>query len=181
MNHIAIFVSVSLLIAFPSVAAAQSAPPTKAEGSVAKELLGDLWDKLRSYGPKLQSNSAGRQYVTVTVGIRGNENTASELKPYWKDDRADDPAFVDEAKSYRAAQELAEKNRPREAIQALESFMKTYPDSLFKPNAQLVIGLSHTALGDKAQATAAMKGFVKDYPKHPLAADANRAIETLKF
>jgi hypothetical protein len=176
-------VCISFCLAFPAIAAAQSAPPpaSKAESGVARELLGELWGKLRSYGPKLQANSAGKQYVTVTVGIRGNENTASELKPYWKDDRADDPAFINEAKAYRAAHEMAEKNRSREAIQALESFMKTYPNSLFKPNAQFAIGLSHTALGEKAQAAAALKTFAKEYPKHPLAADANRAVEQLKF
>jgi hypothetical protein len=181
-NIVAKLVCVSFCLAFPAIAAAQSAAPAqKAESGVAKELLSELWGKLRSYGPKLQANNSGKQYVTVTVGIRGNENTTSELKPYWKDDRADDPAFVDEAKAYRAAQEMAEKNRSREAIQALESFMKTYPNSLFKPNAQFALGLSHTALGEKAQAATALKAFVKEYPKHPLAADASRAVEQLKF
>jgi tetratricopeptide (TPR) repeat protein len=147
--------------------------------SALKRLFDEAWAKLRSYGPKLGSGSSGR-HVTVVAGVRGNESTGTQLNPYWKGDHTSDPGYVQEATAFNHAQDLADAGDVDKAVAGFEEFLNNYPKSSFKPNAQFALGLSYGAAGQKAKGRAALEGFIRDYPTHPLAADAKRMQEALR-
>src|SRR6266566_1072705 len=133
--------------------------------STLKRMFDEVWAKLRGYGPKLSTSDA-RTSVTAVAGVRGAESTNSQIKPYWKGDRTDDPAYVQEVNAYNAAQTLADNGAADKAAAAFEEFLKTYPKSVFKPSAQFALGLAYGAAGQAAKGKAALDGFVRDYPTH---------------
>ena len=142
-------------------------------------LLGELWAKLRAAAPRAQSAQAVVS-TTVTAGVRGVEATESELKPYWMGDREQDPAYRAERQALLAAQDLADGGRFGDAARGFDSFLESYPRSIFAPNARFGSGLSYAALGDRARAIAAFEAFLKQDAQHPLARDAERAIAALR-
>lgn len=160
-------------------ARAPGAVVQKVEGeSPFKRLMEEMWAKLRSYGPRLSTTDAGR--TTQVAGVRGAESTASQLKPYWKGDRANDPAYAQEVDAFNKAQELADAGDMPQSAKAFDDFLKSYPKSTLKPNAQFGAGLSHGASGQKDKGLAALNGFIKDNPKHPLVPEAQRLIAELQ-
>lgn len=180
-----------LITTLPAVAAEPTRPADKSKPttgvvvqkveseSTLKRLFEETWAKLRSYGPKLSTSDA-RTSTTVVAGVRGTESTGTQLKPYWKGDRTNDPAYVQEANAYNQAQALADAGDNGKAAAAFEEFLKNYPKSAFKPNARFALGLAYGAGGDKAKGRSALDGFIKDYPAHPLVADAKRINDALK-
>jgi TolA-binding protein len=142
-------------------------------------LLGELWAKLRAVSPRAQTAQATAA-PTVTAGVRGAEATESELKPYWRGDRDQDPAYRAERQALVAAQDLADSGRYAEAARAFSAFLESYPTSPFAPNARFGGGLSYAALGDRARATAAFEAFLQQDAQHPLARDAERALSALR-
>lgn len=172
-----------------AVLAAEPAPPKGAsKGAVVQRvegasglqrLLDEMWAKLRSYGPRLQGAESAQARDSQVAGVRGAESTTSTLSPYWKGDRSGDPAFVAEVNAYNRAQDLAESGNPAGAAQAFEEFLKAYPKSPLRPNAQFGLALAHGARGERAGANAALEVFVREHPNHPLVADARRLGEAL--
>jgi len=148
--------------------------------STLRRMFDETWAKLRSYGPRLTTGEASRGGATIVAGVRGAESTGSQLKPYWKGDRTSDPAYVQEANAYNQAQALAEAGDNDKAAAGFEEFLKTYPKSSFKPNAQFALGLTYGAAGQKVKSKTALDGFIKDYPAHPMVVDAKRVNEALR-
>jgi len=148
------------------------------DGGGLKSLLDQVWARLRSYGPTA-SNDHPERNATLVAGVRGAEVTSSALKPYWKGDKSNDPAFLEEVGAYNKAQGLADAGDLKGASAAFDGFLKTYPASTLKPNAVFALGLAYAGLGDKAKGLSFLKTFVKDYPTHPLAGDAGRLIERM--
>lgn len=138
------------------------------------------WQQLRSLSPKSGENRNEPKNLTATAGIRGAEQTDTVLKPYWKDDRTQSPAFMAQLEAYGKAQSLIEAGRFKEASAALDAFIKDYPDSEWLPNAWFAKGLALSAADDAQGATAALNTFIKTYPKHPMRADAEEVIAGFK-
>ena len=161
------------------VAAANVAPAHAQAQSGMASLLGELWGKLRAVAPRSPTAQATAA-TTVTAGVRGVEATETELKPYWMGDREQDPAFRAERQALLSAQELADGGRYADAARAFDSFLASYPGSVFAPNARFGAGLSYAALGDRARAIAAFEAFLKQDAQNPLARDAERALAALR-
>jgi len=163
----------ALLAATLSTAHAQ----TSDTAAAVKDLLGNLWGRLRASMPR---SAPPAQAASVTAGLRGAEATESELKPYWRGDREDDPAFRAEREALDRAQGLAEAGNYAEALRGFEAFLQLYPRSTLAPNALFGASLARAALGDRAGATAGFQDFLKRDPQNPLARDPEQALASLR-
>ena len=181
-------IALSLLLLFPvcvSAAGEGAKQTTRVEvrkagdaGSL-RGMLDQVWARLRSYGPTASARDVAGQ-GTLVAGVRGAETTTSTLTPYWKGDKSQDPAYREEVGAYTRAQALADAGDLKQAATAFDAFLKTYPASSLKPNVQFAMGLSYAGMGDKTKGSAYLQSFVKDYPSHPLAADASRVLGELQ-
>src|SRR5262245_28455215 len=155
--------------------------PAAAQGSTAanvKDVLGNLWARLRAATPR--SSAPEAPAASVTAGLRGVEATESELRPYWKGDREQDPSSKAERAALESAQALADAGKFPEAAQAYEAFLQANPRSTLAPNAVFGAALARAAMGDRARATAGFEDFLKRDPQHPLAEDARQALAALR-
>lgn len=171
--------SVLVVLAFlaASPAAAQS-PQTPAQTAGVKEILQNLWGRLRALTPR--SSPPAATTTTVTAGLRGIEATESELRPYWRGDRDQDPAARKEREALERAQALADAGKYAEAARAYDAFLEASPKSVLAPNALFGAALARAAAGDRARATAGFEEFLRREPQHPLAADARQALAALR-
>jgi TolA-binding protein len=147
------------------------------ERSGLQSLLDEMWSRLRQYGPKLSTKDSEK--ITVVAGVRGAESTASTLTPYWKGDKTRDPAFVAEVNAFNAAQTLAERDDYPAAAAAFEKFLREYPASSLKPNAEFGLALAVSGT-DRTKGLAHLKSFAEQHRTHPFAADAQRVIGQLE-
>ena len=178
----------SLMSLGPVCIAADDATKTKPrveiqkveDGGTLKGLLDQVWARLRTYGPSASAYDPRTSSTTLVAGVRGAETTSSTLKPYWKGDKTKDPAYAQEVAAYGQAQGLADAGDLKQAAVALDGFIKTYPASTLKPNAVFATGLVYAGLGDKARSSAMLQTFVKDYPDHPLVADAGKLMDEIR-
>src|SRR5262245_25394867 len=171
----------ALLLAAPPLLAQQSPPAQKGspiETAGLKETLGNLWGRLRAVTPRSAPPSATT--ATVTAGLRGNEATESELKPYWRGDKGQDPATRKEREALEQAQALADGGNFAGAAQAYEAFLKQYGSSTLAANARFGAALSRAAMGERTRAQAGFEDFLKRDPNHPLARDAETALAALR-
>jgi len=152
-------------------------PDVSAQSSGVKEMLSNLWGRLRAATPR---SSATAPTATVTAGLRGSEATESELKPYWRGDRETDAGSIAERKALEGAQALADSGKFAEAAKAFDSFLQTYPRSPLAANAVFGSAVAHASLGDRNKAVAGFQDFLKRDPQHPLAKDAEQAIAALR-
>ena len=150
------------------------------DGGTLKGLLDQVWARLRTYGPNTSAYDSRASTTTLVAGVRGTEATSSALKPYWKGDKTKDPVYAQEVDAYTKAQGLADTGDLKQAAAALDGFIKTYPASTLKPNAVFAAGLVYAGLGDKAKSSVMLQTFVKDYPDHPLVADAGKLMEEIR-
>ena len=163
-----------LLGAFVLAAAPLAA---RAQSQAMKDLLGSLWARLRAATPRANPAVAT---TTVTAGLRGAEATESELKPYWKGDREQDPAALAERQALDQAQAQADAGNYAEAARAFDNFVQANPRSPLAPNALFGAALARAALGDRGQAASGLETFLKQNPQHPLAKDAEQALAALR-
>ena len=165
-----------LTVAATAVFAGEARPPTRSDFRV---VLGEMWAKLRAVSPRLQSGQPVYAQ-TVTAGIRGAEATESELKPYWKGDREQDPAYRAEHQALQGAQKLADDGKFAEAAKAFGTFVEAYPRSPLASEARFGKALALAMLGDKPGAIAGFQSFLKEDAQHPLAKDAEVALAALR-
>ncbi len=184
MKQIIAIVLLTLLTAGAFAAESAVIPASAAAGKAQPEsrFKGAVFDALRNLSAMLpkQNNRNADPRQSATMGIRGSETTASLINPYWKDDKADDPAFQAEVHDYSAAQQLLEEGQLKEAETAFNAFIQAHPASDLLPNARFGLGLALAAQGDKKKGGEAMTAFARDYPQHPLAADAQKVAAELK-
>jgi TolA-binding protein len=159
------------------VKAQESVIKTESE-SAFKGIFYKVWGRLRALSPSATRPAVQR--TAVTAGIRGSETTTSLMRPYWKDDRTNDPEYTRELSEYTHAQQLAENGNLQDAIKALRDFIDAHGSSDLQPNAQFALGLSYGGAGDSTASIATLESFVKQHPKHPLVADAQQVIKELK-
>ena len=169
--------SFGLRLLTAALAVAAPAFPAGAQSSAMKDLLGNLWARLRAATPRANPTVAT---TTVTAGLRGAEATESELKPYWKGDREQDPAALAERRALDQAQSLADAGNYAEAARAFDAFVQANPRSPLAPNALFGAALARAALGDRGQAASGLETFLKQNPQHPLAKDAEQALVALR-
>jgi TolA-binding protein len=174
MNKTASFALIALLALPPALA--QQSQPTQTAG--VKETLGNLWGRLRAVTPRSAPPPAAT--TTVTAGLRGSEATESELKPYWRGDKDQDPATRMEREALERAQALADGGNFAGAAQAYEAFLQQHPSSTLTANARFGAALSRAALGERSRATAGFEDFLRRDPQHPLARDAQTALAALR-
>lgn len=120
----------------------------------------DLDSRLR----KLEPQTAAPEGGTAPTGGEGVAKKAA------------DPAA--ESRDYEAALNLFKANKVKDAAVALESFVKTYPDSTLTPNAQYWLGNAHFTLRDCKKSIDAQRVVVAKWPQHPKAPDALASIAT---
>jgi tol-pal system protein YbgF len=85
------------------------------------------------------------------------------------------PAPVDseaEARAYEAAQSLVKGGKYKEAVAAMQGFLKQYPTGALAANALYWTGFSHVGLSDFKSAAVSYQRLLKDYPVSPKAPDA---------
>ena len=158
--------------------AATAADPAPSQGStVLQDVLREVWVRLQAITPRQPRRVVT---ATATAGIRGAEATESELKPYWKGDREQDPAYRAERQALLSAQDLADAGKYAEAAKAFDAFVEAYPKSPLAPQARFGSALSQAAVGDKARAISGFEAFLKQNPEHPLARDAERVLAALR-
>ncbi len=161
-------------------AAATQDTTTFVEGtshSVFTGLFKSVWARLRELSPaQRESANAGQEY---TAGLRGAEATDTLLKPYWKNDLTEDPAFQSQLKAFSLAQARMDQGELSAAIDAFDRFLETHGDSSLRPNALFGKSLSLAGAGEVEAARAAMRQFLGENPNHPLAADARQVIDAL--
>jgi TolA-binding protein len=172
-----LFVPAALAAELPKADAPRIEVLKAEERSGLQSLLDEMWSRLRQYGPKLSVKESEK--TTVVAGVRGAESTASTLTPYWKGDKTRDPVFVAEVNAFNAAQTLAEHADYPAASTAFEKFLKDYPASTLKPNAEFGLALAVSG-SDRAKGLAQLKSFAEQNRTHPFAADAQRVISQLE-
>lgn len=174
---------VILLVVFliPAAMAADQAPRIEiqkaGERGGLQGLLDEMWSRLRQVGPKLSTREIEK--TTVVAGVRGAESTTSTLSPYWKGDKTKSPAHVAEVSAFNGAQMLAERDDYPAASAAFERFIKDYPNSTFKPNAEFGLALAISGM-DREKGLAQLRSFTEKNRTHPFAADAQRVISQLE-
>ncbi len=170
-----------LAVLLTALTAALAAVPVQAQPvqtAGVKEMLGNLWGRLRALTPR--PNAPAATSATVTAGLRGIEATESELKPYWKGDREQDPASKAEREALENAQALADAGKYAEAARAFEAFVQQNPRSTLAANARFGGALALAAAGERARATAGFEELLRLEPQHPLADDARQALAALR-
>ena len=172
-----LFVPAALAAEPPKAAAPRVEVQKASERSGLQNVLDEMWSRLRQYGPKLSAREAEK--TTIVAGVRGAESTASTLTPYWKGDKTRDPAFVAEVNAFNAAQALAEGDDYPGAATAFEKFLKDYPASSLKPNAEFALALAVSG-SDRAKGLAQLKAFAEQHRAHPFATDAQRVISQIE-
>jgi len=157
---------------------ALAADPAQSQGAILlQDLLRQVWVRVHALTPRQPTRIV---VATATVGVRGAEATESELRPYWKGDREQDPAYRAERQALLSAQDLADAGKFAEAAKAFDAFVEAHPKSPLAPQASFSAALAQASLGDKARALAGFQSFLKQNPEHPLARDAERAIAALR-
>jgi TolA-binding protein len=173
-----------LVVAVPAMAADENSKASASmvykneSTSVFKGLLYQVWGRLRSLNPQLETNKT-RQRSVATMGIRGAETTSSIIQPYWKGDKTDDKEYVAELTRYTKAQQYAEDGDLNKAVVELNAFLEEYQDSELKPNAQFALAISQGGLGDASGSKKTLEEFVDDNPGHPLVSDAKQVMSSL--
>jgi hypothetical protein len=143
------FLALALCLTFGTTAvfAGEARPPARSDFRV---VLGEMWAKLRAVSPRLQSGQPVYTQ-TVTAGVRGAEATESELKPYWRGDREQDPAYRAEHQALQSAQRLADDGKYAEAAKAFRTFVEAYPRSPLASEARFGKALALAMLGEFSQ------------------------------
>ena len=170
----------SLLIGLAVTLTTLAEEPAKVEPPKpgASNLIIDALRGLSALLPKPEAPPSENTKVS-TIGIRGSETTTTLVTPYWKDDRSNDPAFAAELSAFTAAQDLLQEQRWDEAQQALVGFMTEHPQSDLIPHAKYALALAAAGASRDAEAVEQLQQFARDYPAHPLRADAEKLAAAL--
>ncbi len=124
-----------------------------------RDLYGDVDGRLR----KLEGGS------TQSVTISGDAPAAA---PAPGANAASAASAANEAKDYASAQALSSSGKYREAFDAYEKFLQTYPNSSIVPDAQYSLGYTQFSLKNYKAAIATQQKLIKQYPDSPKVPDA---------
>jgi TolA-binding protein len=97
------------------------------------EEKGGWWKKLRSKIEKLTPKN--EKFTTAVGGVRGaREEGSDEL--YWKGLKKEPAVDEKELGEFQAALDLAVEGRNDEALKAFEEFLRSYPESALREDAE---------------------------------------------
>lgn len=77
-----------------------------------------------------------------------------------------------ESKDFESAMALSNAGKFKEAFDALDKFLQTYPNSINAPDAQYALGLSQFSLKNYKAAMATQQKMIKQFPEHAKVPDA---------
>ncbi len=97
-----------------------------------------FWDKLRS---KIESLTPQKKLgvTTATGGVRGAPVTTEDV--YWKNDASAQVVYTDELDAFAKAMKLAESDDKTQAKAAFANFIKKFPDSALRKDADQALAL----------------------------------------
>ncbi|MEW5771790.1 MAG: tol-pal system protein YbgF [Pseudomonadota bacterium] len=133
----------------------------------AKELFADLDDRVKELESRPAQSAAAPPPSPVRLQAAQSLTTpAPAAAP------AAPVAGDAESAAYEAAHNLVKAGRYKEAVLALQGFVKNYPSSGLAPNAHYWTGFSYVGMSDFESAAASYQHLIKEYPRSPKAADA---------
>lgn len=81
-----------------------------------------------------------------------------------------------EAKDFENAQSLYQAGKYKEAFEAYEKFLQTYPNSIHAPDAQYALGYTQFSLKNYKAAMSTQQKLIKQHPTHQRVPDAMFSI-----
>ena len=129
-----------------------------------KDLYTDADARLR----RLESGAPSAPSGSVAPTVDSSTSTATTSTP-----SSDNSS---EQRDYDAAQALSRAGKHKEAFQAFDKFLQTYPGSSKTADAQYALGYSQFALKNYKAAIATQQKLVRQFPDSPKAPDAAFAI-----
>lgn len=126
-----------------------------------KDLYGDTDGRLR----KLESGAPAASSADGGVSATPSAAAASS-------DGGAQAKDIEAAKDFEAAQALSKAGKHREAFDAYEKFLQTYPNSRRAPEAQYALGYSQFSLKNYKASIATQQKLLQQYPDNPKAPDA---------
>lgn len=133
-----------------------------------KDLYADTDGRLR----KLESAAPGTAPQPAGSDAASPAAAANQPAPA----SAASAASSNEVKDFEAAQALMKSGRYKEAFEANEKFIQTYPNSAQLPEAHYALGYSQFSLKNYKAAIATQQKLVKQYPDSPKVPDAMFSI-----
>ena len=97
-----------------------------------------FWERLRS---KIESLAPQKRVTATnaTGGVRGSSVAPEDI--YWKGEASTQAIASDELDSFKAAMKLAESNDTAQAQSAFSAFIKKYPGSSLRKDAEQALAL----------------------------------------
>ncbi len=97
---------------------------------------GSLWERLRK---KIELLTPRKKISTTTAvgGVRGSQADANDV--YWKGEASTQPIDADELAVFKKAMALVEAGDTAAAHAAFSDFVKKYPDSRLREDAEMAI------------------------------------------
>jgi tol-pal system protein YbgF len=128
-----------------------------------RDLYGDVDGRLR----KLEGGSPQSATISSDAPVAAPASVANAPVA-----NAASAASAAEVKDYTAAQALSGAGKHREAFDAYEKFLQTYPNSSLVPDAQYSLGYTQFSLKNYKAAIATQQKLVKQYPDSSKVPDA---------
>ena len=97
-----------------------------------------FWERLRS---KIESLAPQKRVTATnaTGGVRGTSVSSEDI--YWKGEASAQAIASDELEAFKAAMKLAESNDAAQAQAAFSAFIKKYPESALRKDAEQALAL----------------------------------------
>lgn len=124
-----------------------------------RDLYGDVDGRLR----KLEGGATQSATISSDVPVAASSSGANA---------ASAASAANEVKDYASAQALSSSGKHREAFDAYEKFLQTYPNSSIVPDAQYSLGYTQFSLKNFKAAIATQQKLIKQYPDSPKVPDA---------
>jgi tol-pal system protein YbgF len=125
-----------------------------------KDLYGDTDNRLRKLEGGTVAASDGSNPLPGSATISSDSSTATPAKD------------VEGLKDFEAAQALSRSGKHREAFEAYDKFLQTYPNSSRLSEAQYALGYSQFSLKNYKAAIATQQKLLQQFPESPRAPDA---------
>ncbi len=124
-----------------------------------KDLFADLDDRVKELAERQPAAAPEAIRLQVSQALVAAPATpASEAEP--------------ETQAYEAAHALVKSGRYKEAVVAMQAFLKQYPAGTLAPNAIYWTGFSHVGMSDFKSAAVSYQRLLKEFPTSPKAPDA---------
>jgi tol-pal system protein YbgF len=111
-------------------------------------------------------------YADTDSRLRQLEGAVTQTTTGSESEAQTEDVSEEEVAEFDAAMELVKSSKHREAFDALNKFIQTYPNSARLPDAQYALGFAQFSLKNYRAAIATQEKLVQRFPDHARAADA---------